>query len=81
MLVLSLKVPMGRVRLRISRKPRSMGLVAVTLKEAEILSSARKSTSKELSPLTSQFAQMLERRGIRSGDRVAIMLNPSLEYY
>src|SRR4030042_2604318 len=38
-------------------------------------------TYEELSRVTSQFAQMLERRGIRSGDRVAIMLNPSLEYY
>ncbi len=38
-------------------------------------------TYQELSRLTSQFAQMLERRGIRPGDRVAIMLNPSLEYY
>jgi acetyl-CoA synthetase len=35
----------------------------------------------ELSRLTSQFANMLERRGIHAGDRVAIMLNPSLEYY
>jgi len=34
-----------------------------------------------LSRLTSQFAHMLERRGINSGDRVAIVLNPSLEYY
>src|SRR4030043_104902 len=38
-------------------------------------------TYKEISSLTSQFANMLERRGIHSGDRVAIMLNPSLEYY
>lgn len=35
----------------------------------------------ELSRLTCQFANMLERRGVKSGDRVAIMLNPSLEYY
>lgn len=38
-------------------------------------------TYKEISRLTSQFANMLERRGIHPGDRVAIMLNPSLEYY
>ncbi len=35
----------------------------------------------ELSRLTSQFANMLERRGINFADRVAIVLNPSLEYY
>ncbi len=35
----------------------------------------------ELSRLTSQFANMLERRGINAGDSVAIVLNPSLEYY
>lgn len=35
----------------------------------------------ELSHLTSQFANMLERRGIKPGDRVGIVLNPSLEYY
>jgi acetyl-CoA synthetase len=35
----------------------------------------------ELSRLTSQFANMLERRGIKPGDRIAIMVNPSLEYY
>ena len=35
----------------------------------------------ELSRLTSQFANMLERRGINPGDRVGIVLNPSLEYY
>lgn len=35
----------------------------------------------QLSHLTSQFANMLERRGIRAGDRVAIVLNPSIEYY
>ena len=35
----------------------------------------------ELSRLTSQFAHMLERRGVNPGDRVAIILNPSLEYY
>jgi len=35
----------------------------------------------ELSRLTSQFANMLERRGINPGDRVGIILNPFLEYY
>jgi len=38
-------------------------------------------TFDELSRLTSQFANMLERRGINTGDRVAMILNPSLEYY
>lgn len=38
-------------------------------------------TFEELSRLTSQFANMLERRGINTGDRVAMILNPSLEYY
>ena len=35
----------------------------------------------ELSRLTSQFANMLERNGINAGDRIGIILNPSLEYY
>jgi len=35
----------------------------------------------ELSRLTSQFAHMLEKKGIERGDRVGIVLNPSLEYY
>ena len=35
----------------------------------------------ELSRLTSQFAHTLERLGVNSGDRVAIVLNPSLEFY
>ncbi len=38
-------------------------------------------TFDQLSRWTSQFAHMLERQGINSGDRVAIVLNPSLEYY
>nr|HID58807.1 acetate--CoA ligase [Desulfobacterales bacterium] len=38
-------------------------------------------TFKEVSILTSQFANMLERYGIKKGDRVAISLFPSLEYY
>lgn len=35
----------------------------------------------ELSKLTSQFANMLEKKGIKAGDRVAVVLNPSIEYY
>ena len=38
-------------------------------------------TFQQLSGLVSQFANMLERRGVSAGDRVAIVLNPSLEYY
>ena len=38
-------------------------------------------TFAELSGLTSQFANMLEDRGINKGDRVAIILFPSLEFY
>ncbi|MFQ5997208.1 MAG: acyl-CoA synthetase [Dehalococcoidales bacterium] len=35
----------------------------------------------ELSRLTSQFANMLERRGVGAGEPVAVVLNPSLEFY
>jgi len=35
----------------------------------------------ELSRLTSQFANVLERLGVNAGDSVAIVLNPSLEFY
>lgn len=35
----------------------------------------------QLSDWTSQFANMLEKRGVRPGDRVAVVLNPSIEYY
>lgn len=35
----------------------------------------------ELSRLTSQFANMLERLGVNAGDRLAVVLNPSLEFY
>jgi acetyl-CoA synthetase len=35
----------------------------------------------ELSRLTSQFANMLERTGVKAGDRVAVMLFPSLAFY
>ena len=35
----------------------------------------------EFSLLTSQFANMLKRKGINEGDRVGIVLNPSLQYY
>lgn len=38
-------------------------------------------TFDELSRLTSKFANMLEKRGVNPGDRVAIVLNPSLDYY
>lgn len=38
-------------------------------------------TFQEISRMTSQFAHMLERHSINHGDRVAIILNPSLEYY
>lgn len=38
-------------------------------------------TFSELSRLTSQFANALKSLGIDSGDRVAIMLDPSLEFY
>jgi len=34
-----------------------------------------------ISALSSQFANVLESRGINFGDRVAIMLDPSLEFY
>jgi len=35
----------------------------------------------ELSRLSSQFAHILESLGIEKGDRVAVMLDPSLEFY
>lgn len=35
----------------------------------------------EISQWTSRLANMLERHGINPGDRVAIVMNPSLEYY
>ena len=38
-------------------------------------------TFDQLSRLSSQFAHMLEKRGINAGDRVGIILNPSIEYY
>ncbi|MEW6663850.1 MAG: acyl-CoA synthetase [Thermodesulfobacteriota bacterium] len=38
-------------------------------------------TFDEISRLTSQFANMLEELGIKKGDRIAIILDPSLEYY
>ncbi len=42
---------------------------------------AEKYTFSEISRLTSQFANALESLGIDSGDRVAIMLDPCLEFY
>jgi acetyl-CoA synthetase len=53
--------------------------IAIRLKNSD--GSREVYTFEELSRLTSQFANMLERRGIKPGDRVAIMLIPSLEYY
>lgn len=38
-------------------------------------------TFAQMSQLTSQFANFLARRGIGVGDRVVIILNPSLEFY
>ncbi|BBO80971.1 AMP-binding protein [Desulfosarcina ovata subsp. sediminis] len=35
----------------------------------------------ELSDWTSQYANMLAARGVKPGDRVAVVLNPSIEYY
>ncbi len=35
----------------------------------------------DLSRWTSQFANFLSKKGIKSGDRVAVVLNPSIEYY
>jgi len=37
-------------------------------------------TFEELSHLSSQFAHTLERLCINKGDRIALLLNPSLEY-
>lgn len=38
-------------------------------------------TFAEMSRMTSQFAHLLTRKGIEKGDRVAVILNPSLEFY
>ncbi|MCP4755019.1 MAG: acyl-CoA synthetase, partial [Proteobacteria bacterium] len=35
----------------------------------------------ELSRRTSQFANMLADKGLQPGDRIAVVLNPSIEYY
>ena len=61
----------------VDRHPK--GNTAIRLKKGD--GSREVYTFEELSRLTSQFAHMLESRGIKPGDRVAIMLNPSLEYY
>ena len=53
--------------------------IAIRLKNSD--GSRETYTFGELSSLTSQFANMLERRGVNPGDRVGIILNPSLEYY
>jgi len=43
--------------------------------------SSRIYTFNELSRLSSQFANLLEKKGIGFGDRVAVLLFPSLEFY
>ena len=53
--------------------------IAIRLKNSD--GSKETYTFGELSRLTSQFAHMLEKKGVSSGDRVGIVLNPSLEYY
>lgn len=53
--------------------------IAIRLKKSD--GSREVYTFEEISRLTSQFANMLERRGVKPRDRVAIMVNPSLEYY
>ncbi len=53
--------------------------IAIRLKKSD--GSREVYSFEELSRWTSQFAHMLEKRGIQAGDRVAIMLNSSLEYY
>ncbi len=53
--------------------------IAIRLKKSD--RSKETYTFGELSRLTSQFAHMLESKGINPGDRVAIVLTPSLEYY
>lgn len=61
----------------VDRHPKTS--VAIRLKQSD--GTREIYTFEELSRWTSQFAHMLEKRGISPGDRVAIMLNPSLEYY
>lgn len=53
--------------------------IAIRLKNSD--GSNETCTFGELSRLTSQFAHMLENRGLNPGDSVGIVLNPSLEYY
>jgi acetyl-CoA synthetase len=52
--------------------------IAIRLKNGD--GSKETYTFEEISRFTSQFANMLKKRGIRPGDRVAIVLNPSLDY-
>ncbi|MFC1857179.1 acyl-CoA synthetase [Thermodesulfobacteriota bacterium] len=52
---------------------------AVRLKFAD--GHTEKYTFKELSEWTSRFANFLENRGVQAGDRVCVMLEPSLAYY
>lgn len=53
--------------------------IAIRLKNSD--GSEESYTFGELSTLTSQFAYLLEKRGIKPGDKVGIILSPSLEYY
>ncbi|BBO77835.1 acetate--CoA ligase [Desulfosarcina widdelii] len=52
---------------------------AIRLKNSD--GSIESYTFSELSDLTSKFANMLGRQGVNAGDRVGIVLNPSIEYY
>ncbi len=53
--------------------------VAIRLKRGD--GGSESYTFGELSALSSQFACLLERKGVRAGDKVGIVLSPSLEYY
>lgn len=53
--------------------------IAIRLKSSD--GGTQTCTFGRLSRLTSQFAHMLEKKGVGKDDRVAIVLNPSLEYY
>jgi acetyl-CoA synthetase len=53
--------------------------IAIRLKKSD--RSRDTYTFGEISCWTSQFAHMLEKCGIKRGDRVGIILDPSLEYY
>lgn len=53
--------------------------VAIRLKKSD--GSTEVYDFEQLSRFTSQFANLLAKLGVNPGDRVAIMLNPCLEYY